>query len=659
MSAMASRRMSSRSTLLTASSALAVLCFLTTGFIPPAHSQELASSVSLASFEPQVSSGETVTLLISVHNESTLPLPVGKLDLEASEDVLSTPDELRSWLKVDAAPPGNAVLLGTATVPDIAPEQSATVTFSFSETALPSFRSWGTVGLLASHSVDSRVLSHATTSIVNIGDAPPEPVGFRVIVPLVSEASTLGLMNAESLTQATESRGRLAQMLKAASGAPVTLAVDPRITTSISALGSAAPQTAQLWLEKLRESGREGFWLTYADSDLTGPLQAGAPEIIAPGISDLPNLANSTGSWPGWSPSLSSLLWPASNTIADSNLDALAPGKDKTILVSSANLDADSSQGHVSVAGHNSVVVSEDISGCLARGSTAQNGVDLMKSASCVSSYLATYATDANKPVHVVASFERSVSSGFSSGAFEATLRAATSITWASSTSLRDVMSSESHDATLISHPESADRLALISQLLTNQSTLNSFSEIAREPSLVINPGSRRLASCLSIAWMNRIDWPEAVGVNTTMTNDILNAVAIVPSSTINMVGGQARIPIVVRNDLPSPVLVVLRASPSNARIVIGNDIPVQIEANSQIRSYLPVTARVGSGSVDIDVALFSRDGVPIGSAQTIPVNVRADWESWGLIALGAVFGLLVIAGIFRTVRRRKVLRDV
>jgi hypothetical protein len=51
---------------------------------------------------------------------------------------------------------------------------------------------------------------------------------------------------------------------------------------------------------------------------------------------------------------------------------------------------------------------------------------------------------------------------------------------------------------------------------------------------------------------------------------------------------------------------------------------------------------------------LASESGEPVGSLRSLRVNVRADWEAVGLIALGAVFVGLVVAGVIRTVQRRK-----
>jgi hypothetical protein len=54
-----------------------------------------------------------------------------------------------------------------------------------------------------------------------------------------------------------------------------------------------------------------------------------------------------------------------------------------------------------------------------------------------------------------------------------------------------------------------------------------------------------------------------------------------------------------------------------------------------------------------LTITLSSPTGVVVGSPASISVNVRADWESWGLLGLGVLFAGLIVAGVVRTVRRK------
>ncbi len=53
-------------------------------------------------------------------------------------------------------------------------------------------------------------------------------------------------------------------------------------------------------------------------------------------------------------------------------------------------------------------------------------------------------------------------------------------------------------------------------------------------------------------------------------------------------------------------------------------------------------------------MSLTSPTGVAIGPQQTARLTIRAEWETIGLIVFGTLGLLLIGAGIFRTIRRRK-----
>ena len=78
------------------------------------------------------------------------------------------------------------------------------------------------------------------------------------------------------------------------------------------------------------------------------------------------------------------------------------------------------------------------------------------------------------------------------------------------------------------------------------------------------------------------------------------------------------------------------------------------VEANSTKRVKVPVSARVGSGEVDLRLSLYSPTGVQIQDQQKIRVAVRAEWETIGLIVFGGLAAVLIALGVIRTVRRKR-----
>jgi hypothetical protein len=239
-------------------------------------------------------------------------------------------------------------------------------------------------------------------------------------------------------------------------------------------------------------------------------------------------------------------------------------------------------------------------------------------------------------------------------GGFGATLDELSTLDFTKPVTLDAVLTARSTAVTIAERSESTSRRNALKRALGNQKKIVDFSPVADDPTVVINPGERRLASIASSAWMGKSDWNLGLDANASLTSEVLSSVSIVTSSTVNMVSGQARIPVVIRNDLPTRVEVTVHAMPSNARISVAGAVPLKIEGNSQARAYIPVTARVGNGRVTLEISLTDSSGANVGTVANLPVNVRADWETFGIWGLAVVFFALIIAGVIRTVRRNR-----
>jgi hypothetical protein len=114
-----------------------------------------------------------------------------------------------------------------------------------------------------------------------------------------------------------------------------------------------------------------------------------------------------------------------------------------------------------------------------------------------------------------------------------------------------------------------------------------------------------------------------------------------------------------VRNDLPWPVRVELIAQPNNPQLVVGQRTEVVASAASNTRATIPVRSRVGNGAVTVTMQLYSPTGVAIGQVQSAEVQVRAEWETIGLVILIVIMVLFLSVGVVRTVRRRRRAREL
>src|SRR5690554_15602 len=105
---------------------------------------------------------------------------------------------------------------------------------------------------------------------------------LALAVPLTVPPESTGLIPADRLESYTSPTGILTRTLDAVEGHTVTIGIDPMIIASIRILGNTAPDSALLWLDRLKNVNNETFALSYADSDLAALSQAGSTTVLAP-----------------------------------------------------------------------------------------------------------------------------------------------------------------------------------------------------------------------------------------------------------------------------------------------------------------------------------------------------------------------------------------
>lgn len=654
-------------------SVVGVIVAVTVGFflVTPVDAATPSATLVVAPQSPTASPSSQIAISVVVHNTSSKRLTNLEVDFSVNNNALTSGSDLNAWLsgKNGGTLPGRSV--GILPLEAIDAGRSTTATFTMPASALGAAQQWGAHGIAARVISSTTTLASARTSVALLAGAAPRVLKLTTILPMSASPSALGLTTKAELAEATSATGYLTELLVASKRYEVAIAVDPKISTSILAAGSDAPVSATNWLANLSTTARDGFWLGYGDSDFMGQIQAGAAAPIVPSVSDISGIGplaptpsptglapNSTQppAWAGWNPSIDDIAWPMSNTVAStSELNQLGALNYHKVLLASGNLAAATQgQTRVNAGAWASVTVDDSVSACLgsAQRAVAQIVVDV--NMACAMSYLAASVTDPRANSTILASLSRIMPTLTALSSASDLLAQMYTQSWIQPMKLSALLALPATVAEISPKPESASRIALIKSLQANQSRVLGFSAATKSPDLIVNPGERRLAAALSAGWANTDSWLGGVAANTALTAEVLNSVSIVSSSPINMVGGQARIPVVVRNDLDAPVNIVVHAEPSNGRLVVDGNINLTVEANSQNRAYLPVSARVGSGSVDLKITLTDTAGHVIGTTQTLPVRVRADWEVWGLLGIGIIFIGLITAGVIRTMRKRK-----
>ena len=126
-----------------------------------------------------------------------------------------------------------------------------------------------------------------------------------------------------------------------------------------------------------------------------------------------------------------------------------------------------------------------------------------------------------------------------------------------------------------------------------------------------------------------------------------------VSRSNINFLAETGRLQITVTNDLDVAVEnVKLTLEPATPRLRIDSQPPVmRIGAKSRATAIVGVTT-LAAGSVPLRTTLTTPDGTVIGQGADVVVQVTptGDWVYW---TLGGFAGIILVLGIWRSVRRK------
>ena len=633
---------------------LLVIVGLASAHLPQAHAAE-SVSVVLTPAAVSASPGNNLTVTVSVTNTGSAPLPSGEAIITAPSAALSTVADLDAWFAAEDNNTQPGRFLASADIPEIAAGKSADVVVDLPLASGRFGGIWGVRGLAVDYQVDGDSVGTARSSFVWTTSVTPEKTAFTGVLALVPPPSTSGLLSAAELTELTGPSGILTRQVDLARGRPLVLGIDPRIVSSIQVLGDRAPASALSWLSAVASLPNESFLLAYADADISAQAQAGATSLLSPVTTDVltPVLEETASATPSptatpqpvtaaFSPTLSNIAWPAGSSVISSDLGVFSASGLTSAILSSANVTGKNMSAGIA-GGLPSVVTLTGLSSALAKNDVSR-----------AASYLAVSSVDESQAGRTFAALPRETFSITGLTKLGQTLDTLVAQEWVATGSLSSGLASASTELEIVNSPESSQRIAVVSNLLARNAEVSAFSTIAEDPSLITNPATRELAAVLSVGWLSNPDWATAVGQSLQSTEKVLNSVSVVTSSTINMVGGQANIPISVHNGLLQPVTVVVNADPSNARLIVKGSEKVTIQPESQAKAQIPVQAQVSNGSSVLTVSLQSVDGLAIGEPVSIPINVRADWESWGLGAVALAFVGLLTAGVIRTLRRRK-----
>lgn len=498
-----------------------------------------------------------------------------------------------------------------------------------------------------------------------------EPLSLAIIAPIAVPPDDEGMLDAATLERYATPGGVLATQLGQLGGRPVTLAIDPMILASIRALGTSVPGAANDWLTRLAALTNSSFALQWADANPALAIQAGREVLAAPHIRLDAALfaADGTEAEPGesedsvvlafpsqaelvaWAHSLGPIAWPGDGTLGTDDLEVLAAAGLETVIVGSSNVTATSSVSHVDLGPVNGIVSDDVVSSLLRSTAAAQTDESWALALDALRTALHERAADSTAPV--VATLARPAQGV--PPRLSQTLDALAQLPEVQLVPLDRVLEQPTTGATYSNDEVIESRAATIAELIAAEESVRVFSSALDDPTGMLGSRRAKLLALLSTGWSaGSAQWRTAAEQFLTDCRGILGAVTIQDSSTINLLADNGPFPVTVRNDLAHAVTVYVTVQPDRPILrVLDGRVELKIPANSQAKAMVPVQT-VANGQVSSIVSLSSADRTPLSTPIRVALNVQAGWETTATVVVIAVIGLMLFAGIWRTVRARR-----
>lgn len=613
-----------------------------------------------------------------VSNTTSQAMDAGTATVLLSRTPVRTRSAMTAWLdpEQDSAGGAGGTILGSTPIGELAPGQVKPFTVTVPASALGL-----SVSALAAYPLAVRLASGAVEldvarSAVVFSPGQDDPAtSLAIAMPIITPPGTAGLISAEDLATYTAPDGLLTTQLEVALSHTVAIGIDPMILASIRILGTSAPQSALDWLARLADAQNETFALSYADSDLALAHQAGEqdppvpltfpidPSLFAPATTETPVPGETPPSEPTpplptpeslleWDYSTDGLAWPDDGTVVEADLDAFASmGITRTIL-SSSQLSGSLTGANGTVGTHAVTVSDAAISGYLRAAANATTELAWQSAMTSLAAELAASAT-ASGGSPLLTTLGRD---GSTTGPrLSETLDALEALPWMQPASLDDILESPATAVKLVAAPEPPTRVTTASMLLASERQVTAFSSVLVDPTALTGPRRLALLATLAQSWhTDQAGWNQAADQYRTSGGVILNAVRIPDSSTITFPLEKGNLPIAVKNELDFPVTVYVTVQPERAILdVVDSRVEVTIEANSQAKAQIPVQS-IANGQVLTKVSLSSATNVPISQPAFVELNVQAGWETAATVVLAIIVVGLFVAGVWRTVNRRR-----
>ena len=378
-----------------------------------------------------------------------------------------------------------------------------------------------------------------------------------------------------------------------------------------------------------------------------------------------PGQSATTTSSPDSGPSiLRNVAWPAdttfgtsflsgfssSNQITIAPLGALTPAEDVP-FTSYARVNVDPATGETSTDGTGARTLAQqsDIAAILSWNASGGDELDAEQALTAITAIITRERPASSRTIFAAAQRGTVINERLTNRT-----KALFSPRWVSAMSFSEIAASEPTDVdrqTVGAGVLEADTETAISAMSSSLTRLTPLANATDDPNAVYESVTPQILPALS-AQLTPSEQLDAATVMTSQITGMLSAVTVEPSSAVNLINKSANFPVLVRNNLPWPVRVDVTLVPDDPRLRATPAQSQTLAAQGATTVEVPVGA-IGSGDIEVTYKVTTPDGVVLDNSQTVTVRMRAGWEDAITAVIASLFGLLFLAGITRSLRKR------
>lgn len=378
-----------------------------------------------------------------------------------------------------------------------------------------------------------------------------------------------------------------------------------------------------------------------------------------------PAQSATTTSSPDSGPSiLRNVAWPAdttfgtsflsgfssSNQITIAPLGALTPAEDVP-FTSYARVNVDPATGETSTNGTGARTLAQqsDIAAILSWNASGGDELDAEQALTAITAIITRERPASSRTIFAAAQRGTVINERLTNRT-----KALFSPRWVSAMSFSEIAASEPTDVdrqTVGAGVLEADTETAISAMSSSLTRLTPLANATDDPNAVYESVTPQILPALS-AQLTPSEQLDAATVMTSQITGMLSAVTVEPSSAVNLINKSANFPVLVRNNLPWPVRVDVTLVPDDPRLRATPAQSQTLAAQGATTVEVPVGA-IGSGDIEVTYKVTTPDGVVLDNSQTVTVRMRAGWEDAITAVIASLFGLLFLAGITRSLRKR------